>query len=404
MAGSSISNIGNVGPTMFRDNNSGVSEPLNANHSADTSAAGQVSSRTSVLMVETAEEDFTAVGGISDVNFSVESQSIPLHEIGSDKLVMVDGRPQPFRMNVSKNYVNGRNIIASLFYPKFGSATVPNFLMNIKREQLKAASNFALGVWDTSVKKLTASKLMNVYLEGYNLNIDADRVIISESISLIGENISDSGVTVSSANSEALTNADAFKNEADFAYVSQKGSVTSMTIVLAVESGSSGSGIFIPIGGLRTINLSLSNSVIPSPEIGSRKNFLVMGWPNPASIQMSKMFINQRNLLAALKAAANPANSVSKDTNFGKMSALGSAAFTLDIANDLLSAPRNYAFIIKTKVIKNGVLDKASSTQIINIKDARIINYNFSAGQQIVLQDNVVMTGEIGSDDIVTGK
>jgi len=97
------------------------------------------------------------------------------------------------------------------------------FVMNPNKTELKKTRNLALGVWNPNENNLNAvslntSKLKGVLVNQYSLNINTDSTIISETVSMIGENVDDADVSIydnSNTNSD-LSDGNKFVNELDF--------------------------------------------------------------------------------------------------------------------------------------------------------------------------------------------
>jgi len=62
--------------------------PINIDQQGDTFSKGQVSSRTNILLghvkTEAGDEKYAPIGGLSQIQFNIGAQNIPLQEVGSD--------------------------------------------------------------------------------------------------------------------------------------------------------------------------------------------------------------------------------------------------------------------------------------------------------------------------------
>lgn len=364
-----------------------------------TTVSGQVSTRTTLLLTEHDKENkrFSAVGGISDLNFQVGSQVIPLQELGSDRIIIADGRPQPFRMSVTKNFLNGRSLIPSLYAAdKFNS----NFVVNIHKPVLKKPIRLAAATWNGDVTNISTGRILEgILIENYSLSVDADRVVIMEQLSLVGENVIDESpitnrTVTKNANGDLEYKDDAdgttLRNAADFNTVAEEGSITAMSVILAACPKPTRGGVktYSPIGGIRAFNLTLSNQIEPSTEVGSDKNYLVVGRPVPTNINLEKVFINKANLLKSLIHTLDETEVTGSSTDPEK-----NVEFELNISQKILNKPNDYAILVYLR--KDGT-DELK--YVIPINQARIQNYAFGAGGGVVLRENVSMIGEIGEE------
>jgi len=151
-------------------------------------------------------------------------------------------------------------------------------------------------------------------------------------------------------------------------------------------------GGYIPIGGLRNLSLSQNIPVQVSTEIGSNKNYLIVGRPGPANIMLQKGFINQKNLLSALSYSKSGEYNAEDETE------KPSTEFQIGISRKALGEIHNFAIMLYNRESASADL---TLKQVFEIEQARIQNYTFSSGGGIILNENASMIGRLGNEMIV---
>ena len=179
---------------------------LNPTHNAgSTSAVGQISSRQLYLgLIEydtEGNEDVTIIGGLGDGNINLGKTIIPVTELGGDEFLLVDGRPAPFTMNLSKMHVNGQNLLASMLRSdeklSIDSTKSQGILMNLSKAYFKKPRDFRIMVYndkatDTDSETLRcSSKLKDAHIVNYNFSVSASQEVIFENVVLMGNLVED---------------------------------------------------------------------------------------------------------------------------------------------------------------------------------------------------------------------
>ena len=352
-----------------------------------TDLAGQISSRSVILMTQdklTDADSFAAVGGLAGINYDAQVSAMPIYEMGSNRFVIPDSRPMPFRLGVTKNFLNGRNLLASLYRKnkddlKANNVKTSNFITDITRNALRKPTDFIVGVQNVDdTGNSSGKKLKNCYLESYALSIDADRVVITEQASFIGEVVQDAltGISASSFKPDK----EEMLDTADLDTFGNAGGITSMTIVFAIvtEGATDATDTYSPIGGLRGVNLTCQNIVTPNPEIGSKATVIILGKPQPFMGSLQKLFINRESLLSALT-SKHELSSESKELKFN-----------IDMANKEVSMPRDYALLIYSSTKD----ENPALKYVIRLRQCKITNFSFSSGDTMPLNEQVNIMGE----------
>ena len=166
-----------------------------SNNFGDVAGKGAITSRTILIGVRKSDDVVDVLGGLTDGSIQINKTIIPIQELGSDETVLVGGRTSPFRMNVTKSYVNGSNILMSLmteaelktFKANRAQKLTPMFVTNIATKELKKPRDFILLMKaDGSSTGKFICEAKNVMIESYTFSISAQNDIIFESLSLIG--------------------------------------------------------------------------------------------------------------------------------------------------------------------------------------------------------------------------
>lgn len=86
----------------------------NKEHLNNIAEAGQLVARNVKLCLKNSETSYKVLGGISDMNFMVQNNLIPLAECGSDKWAILVGKTSPANISISRYFIHGSNMLKIL--------------------------------------------------------------------------------------------------------------------------------------------------------------------------------------------------------------------------------------------------------------------------------------------------